>query len=174
MTPAAAENGKDARDNLFDLSVTWLSKALELIAKAALLAIMFLTTADVVLRAFGRPIIGTYELVSFGAGILVGFSLPLTTLQRGHVFVDFLYQKFPAPARTVLHVVTRLMGLAMFLCVGLNVLKMASDWRRAGEVSSTLQLPYYTVAYGIGLACLLVCLVLIVFIIQILSGRKYE
>jgi TRAP-type C4-dicarboxylate transport system permease small subunit len=173
MAPEA-ENHKAARENVYDLSVTWLSKALETIAKAALLAIMFLTTADVILRAFGKPIIGTYELVSFGAGILVGFSLPLTTLQRGHVFVDFLYQKFPAPARKALHMITRVLGLALFLCVGLNILKMASDWRRAGEVSSTLQLPYYAVAYGIGFSCLVTCLVLIVFMIRIAAGRKYE
>jgi TRAP-type C4-dicarboxylate transport system permease small subunit len=174
MSLPPAGDGKGVKPNIIEVSIDRLSKVLELIARTALLGVMLLTTADVILRAFGRPIIGTYELVSFGAGIIIGFSLPLTTLQRGHVYVDFLYQKFPQGAQSILHIVTRLMGLALFLCIGLNLMKMASDWRKAGEVSSTLQIPFYLVAYGIGFACLAVCFVLIVFIIRILVGGKYE
>jgi hypothetical protein len=41
------------------------------------------------------------------------------------------------------------------------------------EVSPTLQLPFYPVIFGIGLACVVECLVLIGDIMKI-AGGKYE
>ena len=158
--------------NILCRLIYWLSKGLEVVAAGSLLFIMILTTCDVIGRAFARPIIGTYEIVSFGAGVLVGFSLPITTLEKGHVFVDFLYQKFSPPVQRVLQSVTNLMGIVLFLGAGYNLLKMASDLQRAGEVSSTLQLPYYAIAYGIGFACLATCLVLAGELLTISAGRK--
>jgi TRAP-type C4-dicarboxylate transport system permease small subunit len=160
--------------NIFRLLIYRLSKVLEVVAGVSLLFIMVLTTCDVIGRAFARPIIGTYEIVSFGAGVLVGFSLPITTLEKGHVYVDFLYQKFSAPVQKALEALTNLLGIALFLGAGYNLLKMASDLQRAGEVSSTLQLPYYAIAYGIGFSCLTVCLVLSAELVTVIAGRNHE
>ena len=157
--------------NILRRLIYWPSKALEAVAAISLLFIMILTTCDVIGRAFARPIIGTYEIVSFGAGVLVGFSLPITTLEKGHVYVDFLLKKFSLSARRVLESVTNLMGIALFLGAGYKLLQMASDLQRAGEVSSTLQLPYYAIAYGIGFSCFIVCLVLTGELVTIAAGR---
>ena len=37
---------------------------------------------------------GTYELVAFSGAIVIGFSLPLTSWLRAHIFVDFFILKF--------------------------------------------------------------------------------
>jgi TRAP-type C4-dicarboxylate transport system permease small subunit len=103
--------------------------------------------------------------------VIVGFSLPITTLEKGHVYVDFFLHKLSHPLQRVLQLVTNLMGIALFLGAGYNLLKMASDLHRAGEVSSTLQLPYYAIAYGIGFSCLTVCLVLAGELVTIAAGR---
>jgi hypothetical protein len=47
------------------------------------------------------------------------------------------------------------------------------DLYRTGEVSLTLQLPFYPVAYGIGVCCFVQCLVLIAHIFQVIGGT-YE
>ena len=44
-------------------AVKGASTALSAVAGAALAFLMLLTVADVVLRIFGHPIVGTYELV---------------------------------------------------------------------------------------------------------------
>ncbi len=124
--------------NILRRLIYWPRKVLEAGAAISLLFIMVLTTCDVIGRAFARPIIGTYEIVSFGAGVIVGFSLPITTLEKGHVYVDFFLHKLSPPVQRVLQLVTNLMGIALFLGAGYNLLKMASDLHRAGEVSSTL------------------------------------
>ena len=69
---------------------------------------------------------------------------------------------------------TNLMGIALFLGAGYNLFVMGSDLQKAGEVSSTLQLPYYAIAYGIGFACITVCLVLIAEIVALIAGGNDE
>jgi TRAP-type C4-dicarboxylate transport system permease small subunit len=150
-----------------------LARVMEIIAGIALVFIMTLTTFDVILRTFGRPIIGTYEMVAFGGGIIIGFGVPITSFVRGQIFVDFFYQKFPKGIQNLFNVVTRLMVMVLFLFLGWNLIKMASDMYRSGEVSLTLQLPFYPIAYGIGFACFVQLLVIVCDLMKIARG-EYE
>ena len=150
-----------------------LSRFMQVIAGIALVFMMTLTTCDVLLRIFSKPIIGTYEMVAFTGGVVIGFSLPITSFVRGQIFVDFFYQKFPQFWQNVFNVVTRLMVMVLFLFIGWNLMILASDMVRSGEVSLTLQLPFYPVAYGIGVSCFVQCLVIVGDLIKI-AGGQYE
>jgi hypothetical protein len=55
--------------------------------------------------------------------------------------------------------------------IGWNVIVLGNELRKAGEVSFTLELPFYVVAYGIGVCCLLQCLVLVCDIVNILGEK---
>ena len=151
-----------------------LSKFMEIIAGVALVFMMSLTTFDVILRgAFNKPIIGTYEIVALIGGVVIGFSMPVTSWVRGQSFVDFFYQKLNKPWQNVFNVTTRIMGLLLFFFIGWNLMKLASDMVKSGEVSLTLQLPFYPIAYGIGVACFVQCVVLIGDLLKI-AGGDYE
>src|SRR5512139_1494073 len=130
--------------------VYWLGRAMEVVAGVFLVFMMTLTTCDVILRVFGRPIIGTYEMVAFSGGIVIGFSVPITSWVRGQIFVDFFYQKFSRKVQDVFNYVTRCMSIVLFIFTAVNLMRMATDMYRSGEVSLTLQLPFYPIAYGIG------------------------
>ena len=157
----------------FQRFIYLLSKFMEVIAGVAIVFMMTLTTCDVILRIFSRPIVGTYEIVSFTGGVVVGFAMPVTSWVRGQIFVDFFYQKFPKFWQDVFNVITRLMSLVLFVFMGWNLIILASDMVRSGEVSPTLQLPFYPIAYGIGFACFVECLVLIADLTKI-AGGEYE
>ncbi|MBA4416691.1 MAG: TRAP transporter small permease [Syntrophus sp. (in: bacteria)] len=150
-----------------------LSKWMQDISAVALTLIMLLTGADVVLRFFGRPIIGTFEIVGLGGAIIIGFAIPFTSWNRNHIFVDFLYQKCPKGFQNALNTFTRLLGIALFLLLGWNLILMAAELYRSGEVSLTRQLPFYPIAYGLAASCLLQIFVLICDIFKI-AGGKYE
>jgi TRAP-type C4-dicarboxylate transport system permease small subunit len=150
-----------------------LSRVMQVVAGIFLVFMMLLTTFDVILRIFSRPIIGTYEMVALSGGIVVGFSVPITSWVRGQIFVDFFYQKFPKKTQDLFNYATRVMSLLLFLFTAWNLLKMATDMYRSGEVSLTLQLPFYPVAYGIGFAFFVQILVLIVDM-QKIAGGEYE
>jgi len=134
---------------------------------------MLLTIADVVLRLLGRPIVGTYELVAQGGAIAIGLSLPLTSWVRGHIYVDSFVARLPRTPRAILNIVTRLLVLALFLLLGWNLIKYALDLRSAGEVTPTLRVPFFPVALGVGVSCLIECLVMVADIVKIFRA-EYE
>jgi TRAP-type C4-dicarboxylate transport system permease small subunit len=149
------------------------SRALAAVAGAALTLLMLLTMADVVLRLFGRPIVGTYELVAMSGAVAVGLSLPLTSWMRGHIYVDSFVARLPRVPRAVLVILTRLMVLVLFFVIGWNLVKYGLDLRRAGEVSPTLRIPFYPVTLGVAVSCFLQCLVMVADVVRILRG-EYE
>jgi TRAP-type C4-dicarboxylate transport system permease small subunit len=150
-----------------------LSRFVNLIGGIALTFIMSLTVADIVLRFFRMPIVGTYELVAFSGAVVIGFAVPLTSWMRGHVYVDFLIFKFPQKRRNMINMVTRFLGICLFVMIGWNLISYGMDLQKSGEVSLTLHVPFYPVAYGVGVCCFIQCLVLLCDILKI-SGGKYE
>ena len=150
-----------------------LIQILNLVAGISLTFMMSLTVFDVILRSLRRPIVGTYELVAFSGAVVIGFSLPFTSWIRGHIYVDFIISRFSKKIRNAFHVVTRCMVIWLFLMIGWNLIKYGMDLQRSGEVSLTLQMPFYPVAYGIGICCFIQCLVIGCDLLKIFGG-KYE
>ncbi len=157
----------------FSSGVEKISKFLNIIAGISLTFLMLLTIADVILRMFKRPVVGTYELEAFAGAVVIGFSMPLTSYIRQHIFVDFFILKFSLKVRNIFNIATRVLVMALFLLVGWNMFKYAMDLQKSGEVSLTLQMPFYPVAYGVGVCCFILCLVFVCDIIKIVKG-EYE
>lgn len=148
-----------------------VSKLENSISGIALIFIMVLTSADVVLRLFKIPITGTYEIVSLLGAIVIGFAIPITSWIRGHIFVDFIIQRFPQRRRDLVNIFTRLLGIGLFFIAGWNLILVGIDLNSTGQVSLTLQLPFYPIAYGLAISCFIQCLVLICDIIKIIEGE---
>jgi TRAP-type C4-dicarboxylate transport system permease small subunit len=150
-----------------------ISRLLNIVAGVSLTFLMLLTIVDIALRGFRRPIVGTYELVAFAGAVVIGFSMPLTSWFRSHVYVDSLIMKFSQKTRSVFNIATRVMVIGLFVVVGWNLFKYGTDLRRSGEVSLTLQVPFYPIAYGLGVCCFVLCLVMACAVIKIFGG-EYE
>jgi len=154
-------------------TINGISRFLNIIAGISLTFLMLLTVTDVILRYFRRPILGTYELVAFSGAVVIGFALPFTSWVRGHIYVDFLILRFSQKIRNVFNIITRCLVIWLFLMIGWNLIDYGMDLYKSGEVSLTLQMPFYPVAYGMGICCFIQCLVLLCDIPKILGG-KYE
>ncbi len=148
---------------------TVLARFMGVIAGIALSISLTLTVADVILRIFKRPIPGTYELVSLLGAVVIGFAIPWTSRVQGHVLMDFITAKLPGGWQRLLHAITRVLAVALFAIIAWNLWIVGNDLRRSGEVTDTLHFPFYPVAYGIAVCCVVECLVLFVELIQ---GRE--
>ena len=151
----------------------FLSTWLEVIAGAALIAVMLLTGCDIVGRALGRPIPGTYEIVSFAGGLVIGLAMPITSRVRAHVMMDILVSHVSKRAAFVFHFATRVLGVALFLLIGYASIKMGLNLRESGEVTPTLSLPFYLVTFAMAGACFIESIIL-ANDIMVKGGDGYE
>jgi TRAP-type C4-dicarboxylate transport system permease small subunit len=150
-----------------------ISKLLNTIAGVAVTFMMFLTVADVLLRAGGRPIIGTFEVVSLLLALVIGFGIPQVSIDRGHVSMDFLTEKLSKKGRRVMNTFTRVLCLILFAFIGYKLFSVGARFHASGEVTPTIMIPFYPVAYGVAVCCLLECCVFIFDIVRIWRGQ-YE
>ncbi len=132
------------------------------IAGVAMASCVLLTVADVILRSFRRPILGTYELVGMLAAIMVGFALPQTSRTQGHVIMDMLTRRLSLGWWKGFHILTRILGILFFAIICWNLWVMGKDFLDSGEGSTTLQIPLYPVTYALAICCFVECLVLFV------------
>jgi len=149
-----------------------LSRFMYWIAAVAIVSIVFLTVTDVILRKFRMPIDWAFEVVVLLGAIAIGFSVPQTTLDKGHVCMDFVTEKLSRKWRIGFSIITRGLGIVMFAIFGWRIFPYGNNLWRSGQVSPILEMPEYPVAYGIGVCCFIVCLVLFHDLIQKLREVK--
>jgi TRAP-type C4-dicarboxylate transport system permease small subunit len=160
-------------DNIFGRFLAISSKVLNIIGGTALTFMMFLTVADVLLRATGHYILGTYEIVSLALALVIGFGIPRVSMDRGHVFMEFVIERLPGNWKMIMNTFTRLLCIVLFILIGYNLFSVGNDFRMTGEVSPTLKFPFFPVAYGVGVCCFIEVLVFVNDIIKIWRGQ-YE
>jgi TRAP-type C4-dicarboxylate transport system permease small subunit len=147
---------------------------LNVMGAVLLTLMMLLTVVDVILRYLGRPITGTFELMSFAGALVTGFALSQTTLDGAHVNVDIIVQALSGNKRIALEIFNRVLGLGIFALLTWALFEKGGDLYTTGEVSLTLHVPYYPVAYGLSFCCLVECLVLVSAILRVISGDEHE
>lgn len=133
--------------------------ALAAVSGLAILAMIAVTCADVVLRAFGRPLTGAFDIVRVGGAVAIACALPYTTAVKGHVAIEYFFQKLNRPGRILVDTVCRLLVAGLFSVFAWQCVMYGNSLRRTGEVSLTLQIPMYGVAYVIAGACAVTVLV---------------
>jgi TRAP-type C4-dicarboxylate transport system permease small subunit len=151
----------------------YLSKVLSHIAGIMLTVMMLLTVVDVLFRSSGYPFVGAYEIVSLLLALVIGFGIPQVSLDKGHVFMEFLLERFPQRGKDVMNTFTRVLCIILFAFIGYNLFIVGAGYHATGEVSPTIKLPFYPIVYGVGVCCLLECLVFIFDIVRIWKGQ-YE
>lgn len=155
---------------LLSRAVKALSRFLYWISCSAIVAIVFLTIVDVILRRLRHPIDFALEIVVFLAAIVISFALPRTSLDKGHVMMEFVTSRVSDRWVKRLYVLTRLMAMGMFAIISWNIILYAGRLREAGQASAVLNIPEFLITYAVAFACIVQCLVSLVQLFE--SGSK--
>ncbi len=153
-------------------SVKKMADYVNWVAAAAVTFIMLLTTLDVICRFFRHPIPGTYELVALSGSIVIAFALPFTTVQKGHIAVEFLMMRMPRGVRIIVNIINDVIALLLFGALAWQSGIYAGQVRASGEVSATLQMSIYPFIYGVAIGCALLCVVLLMDLISQFRGAE--
>jgi TRAP-type C4-dicarboxylate transport system permease small subunit len=143
-----------------------LSRYADGAARAAVAAMMLLTTGNILLRIFWHPIVGAYDYVSFIGVILVSLALAYCFVNRGHIQVELLVDRLPGRAQGVIGVITGAMGAGIFAVVTWRSVAYANQVRVTGETTMTALVPFYPYLYVIAFGSALLGLAVIVDLVK--------
>ncbi len=151
--------------------VSRLSIFMSIIAATALFCVMLLTVLDVILRYFGHPITGVYDLVALGGAVVIGFAIPYAAEKRVHVLMEMVQQMLSRGMKLVLYVFTRVIAFGISLLVAWNLVALGLGFHTTGEASLTIQIVFWPIAIGLG-----VCFALqtLIFVLQIFQGPSED
>jgi TRAP-type C4-dicarboxylate transport system permease small subunit len=122
---------------------------------------ILITCADVILRRFGFPVAGAYDIVKLLSAITLACALPYTTAVKGHVAIEFFFHKLGRRSRLAVDSVMRCISSSLFAFLAYRSFHYGLELYRNGQVTQTLQLPVFWIAHVIGVCCLVVMLVIL-------------
>jgi TRAP-type transport system small permease protein len=158
----------------FMAGIVATDKLLYVIAGSVLACMIILTFFDVILRNFGHPITGSMEFIQYGGSIVFGFAIPYGTMLGAQVIVDIVTEKLnPQKQRTIV-IITRCVGILIFLFVAYNFALYGMDARRTGERTASFKIPYYPFAFALSFSFLLQSLTVFCDLIKTVKGADHE
>lgn len=142
------------------------SRATNVVSCVALILMMGLVFFNVIARAFGHPIFGTYETVGFLASILVAFSIAHRAANNGHIAVNILEDLIPPRILPVLDSIVAILGTGLYLVLAWQCLVYANIMRTSGELSMSMEIPFYPLIIVIALGFFMLALVLLIDLLK--------
>ena len=133
---------------------------------------VFLTCANIFLRAIWTPVKGTYELMGFLGAIVTAFALGYTQMKRGHIGIDLVVNQFSPRTRKMLNGINYLICMIFFALAGWQIAKWATILWKTGEVTETLRIIFYPFTYGVALGCIVLAIGLLVDFLKVLAEGK--
>lgn len=136
---------------------------------ASLSVMIFLTSCDVVMRYFGYPIKGTFDVVGLCGAFVIALPIAYTQLARGHIAIDFIIETFPKKIRSMVDVTNYVLNIVMYAILTWQSMLYGKKLWSLGRVSESVQIPLFpfpfVVAFGCGLMCVVLLYQLYVFLL---------
>lgn len=158
----------------FIASVANVDRALYAIAGAVLAGMIILTFFDVVLRNFGHPITGSMEIIQYGGCIVFAFSIPYGTLLGSQIIVDIITEKLRPDTKRIVEIITRCIGIIIFLFIAYNFVVYGIDVSKTGERTASFKIPYYPFSFALAFSFLLQSFTIFCDLIKKVKGADNE
>lgn len=148
----------------FTKLVQWMDE----ISKIILLGIMLFIVINILMRRlFNSPITGSYDLVSLFIVIVVVLALANCAVQKGHIAIDFLVDRFPLWIQRLIDFTTNIVCLIFIVLFTYYTAKHAYITAISGDSTLTLKIPYYPFIYATSFGYLLLSVVLLIDLINL-------
>ncbi|MGQ9649936.1 MAG: TRAP transporter small permease [Phycisphaerae bacterium] len=142
-------------------TVRVLVYVLEIVAAMGIITMMLLTCAEVVLRIFRVSVTGVVDVVCVAAAVAAAAAIPYTTACKGHVAIEYFFQKLPRRGRIIVDTFIRVCVVVFFGFLSVECVSYGMLLKTKGQVTPTLQMPDFWVPYVLAASCAVVCLVTI-------------
>ena len=157
----------------FNRKLEFLSSKLAYLGAFVLVAMMLLTTADVIGRYFfNKPILGALEITEFLVLILIFSFLAHTQAKKGHVSVDILFQHLPQSVQTIVDFINHLLCLGLMALIAYMGYHRALEIKSFGEATNNLGIVKYPFAFFVVFGCAVLCIEYLRNLIDVFSNKE--
>jgi TRAP-type C4-dicarboxylate transport system permease small subunit len=151
-----------------------LSEFMKVASGFMLIAMMLVTCTDVAGNFFGAPVLGSEEIVSLMAALLIAFVLPAAHGERAHIGVDILYLTLSDRVKRIVNMLLSILMVGFFGVMSWECFNYAIELKRIGQVSATLELPTFYVLYAVAFGCTVLTLVVAAKLAGLVRGDCHE
>ena len=140
------------------------------IGSVVIVAVMFLTVADVVGRRFlNKPVTASYEISEMLLVIVMFSTIAYCQLLRGHVSIDLLVSRLRQKTQAVINSLVYIIFLVTFGILSWQLYIYAIELVEKNWVTGTILLPVYPFAFIAAIGCTLLCLVVFMHLTMYLA-----
>jgi len=144
-----------------------LSGWFEWIGMAALLAIMVVTLIDVVgAKLFAWRLLGAIDIVQISQAVGIAFAGAMLLILDRHVHVTFLFDRLPRRAQAVIEIIIHFLELGLFILIVWRLFVFGQYMQTGGEGTPTIRVPLYPFGYGMAVALIPVCFVILLRLVN--------
>ncbi len=141
------------------------------LAGISLLLMVALVVANTILRAVLVPIQGASEIVGWLGAVTVAFALGYTQLEKGHVVVDLLVQKFPRGLQRAIEMLVELTSTLFSALISWQLIKYGINVKNTVQLSQTLQVAFYPLIFAVSVGFMGMTLVFLKDFLKCVAGR---
>ncbi len=141
--------------------------SLQVLAGGCLLVLMMsLTCANILLRQFGFPVRGTFEIMGFLGAVIFALSLGYSHEKKEHLYVSIFFDRFPDIIKKTAQIINSFVCIGFFSLLSWQLFKKAVVLKNVHEVSETLRISYYPfiLVFSFGVAVLVLLFIYELFI----------
>jgi TRAP-type C4-dicarboxylate transport system permease small subunit len=138
--------------NPFWRTVVALIYGMTVVSCVGLAAMMLVTGVNVLLRQVGYPLKGAYDIVRICGALTIACALPLTTALKGHIAIEFFFQKLSRFWRVAVDSVMRCVMIVVFAFAAVECVGYGQRLLRSGEVTATVGIPIFWVPWVMAVA----------------------
>ena len=130
-------------------------------------------TLNVLMRYFWRPIPGTFEIISYLMAVVVSFALAHCGVKKSHIAVEFVIERLPSRTQLIVGGVTDILFAGFLAVASWRSVIYAMNIYHSGELSPTLNIPFYPFIFVVAVGLLMLCIVYIFsFLARLIKGTK--
>jgi TRAP-type C4-dicarboxylate transport system permease small subunit len=142
----------------------------EWIGMAGLLLMTVITFIDVVgAKIFAWRLPGAIDIVMVSQAVAIAFAAAMLLILDRHVQVTFLVDWMPRRIQAVTKSIVYFLELGLFILIVWRLFVFGHYMQTGGEGTGTIRIPLYPFGYGMAVAFIPVCLVLVARLINSLA-----
>ena len=151
-------------------TVVWVGRVMTAVSVVGLLAMMLVTCLDVALRVCGVPVKGAYDVVRVAGAITIACALPVTTAMKGHVAIEYFFQRLNRRWRLAVDSLMRLLMIGGFLLAAVESVGYGVRFLKNGQVTDTIEMPIFWVPWLMAVSFAVTALVVVFHLVY--PGRE--